>query len=355
MGTKNTTPNPAAEKVSIQDFTTADLDAIKAIISKRTTPATDDSGGASGAGFTRARVRRSTTGEMGRYAATFGNRPREPRQRLTNADGDTITQTPRMVENRRLAVAKKLLHAFRHSYGGNAAGEQVRGVLPLDQSDSMSAGNLSSFCQYCEKVWAYGLWSNTVIFLANQEEKREYDGKAQALERLTRELVEARELAASLQPAAVETLAAIEASQASITAASEALEAVDSEDESAVEAAESALAAAQAVAADIDAAPILAYQQADDSEDDRVAAATVARDTADKELNGVGKRVIVTMTAKPAYRDPDNLNNPVRGPLAKVNGIGIAEVTFSRSEVRESMLAAEGESYYQEQQAAALS
>ena len=350
------TTNLAPEKVSIDDFTTADLDAIKAIISKRTTPATEDSGGAaSGRGFTRARIRRSTTGELARFASTFGNRPREPRQRLTDAKGDTITQTPRMVENRRLAVAKKLLHAFRHSYGANAAGEQVRGVLPIDQSDSMSAGNLSSFCQFCEKVWAYGLWSNTVIFLANQEEKREYDGKARALERLTRELVEAMELAATLQPAAVETLAAIEAAQAGIAAAEAALAAVDSEDESEVEAAESALAAAQAVAADIDAAPIAAYRQAYDSEDDRVAAATVARDAADKELNAVGTRCIVTMTAKPGYRDPGNLNNPVRGPLAKVNGIGVAEVTFSRSEVRESMLAAEGESFYQEQQAAALS
>ena len=220
-------------------------------------------------GFYRARIRRSHTGELARFVAAFGNRPREPRQRLTNASGDSVPQTPQQITARRLAVAKKLLHAFQHSYATNADGDQTRGVLPLDQSDAMSAGNLSSFCQFCEKVWQYAQWSNTVVLLDTPEVKREYDGRAAAVERLTTELVTERELVSTLQDGAESVLRAIE--DANADAASEKDEESEDTDDEDGDGGD---------LAELDLTPLVAYRAAVESETERVAAATVARNDA---------------------------------------------------------------------------
>ena len=92
-----------------------------------------------------------------------------------------------------------------------------------------------------------------------------------------------------------------------------------------------------------------------EAEAEAVSKAESRVDEAMTTLHNYGEWIVVAMTAKPEYRDPQNLEARLTGNLARVKGVGVVRVTFERSETREKLLAPAGEAHYAQAQSDALS
>ena len=330
-------------------------------------------------------LRWASPAERDAWCKAFGHPSSVPRQR---------GQTPKAAGRMHQAYMEKLEDAFGRSFGRAPTGQQSHDVPLLSFAEGGTRQVLTQTAKRLGRHWARASWYLTAVYLPTRAAKREYDVCHDAVQQAdrawdsalaaldaagepVRELLHATRDEADRSGGAEDAFVHVslmrlmiedevdEAEWSNFTRdlrrsnQGVRLELIRSRRNPFNEAARSSFTeACRALQARLLAVPGVAGHPAIAAYNDALEVVPTTRhrlDTVYTALWQQGERIVVLLSAKGEYRDPNDLTVRLRSREAQVRGVPVVRVTFERSESRERLLQTGGQAYHDHFQTDTLS